>query len=153
MKYDVPRVGVLEFDTIVLDLNGTLSVKWVISNKTKEKISKLRELWFTIYLLTGDARWTWQTLCNDLWIDLIVTQGSEEKAEFMKKIGREKTVAIGNARIDIGMFQHAELSIATIQAEWIHRALLDHVDIIIPSIEDALDLFIDGDSLRATMII
>jgi len=35
----------------------------------------------------------------------------------MKKIGKEKTVAIGNARIDIGMFQNAALSIATIQSE------------------------------------
>ena len=153
MKYDVPRVGILEFDTIVLDLNGTLSVKWMISDETKEKISRLRELGFTIYLLTGDARWTGQTLCDNLWIDLVVTQGSKEKAAFMKKIGKEKTVAIGNARIDIGMFQNAALSIATIQSEWIHTAILEHVDIIIPNIEDALDLFIDWDSLRATMII
>lgn len=153
MKYDVPRVGILEFDTIVLDLNGTLSVKWKISDETKEKISKLRELGFTIYLLTGDARWTGQALCDNLWIDLVVTQGSDEKAAFMKKIGKEKTVAIWNARIDIGMFEHAGLSIATIQAEWIHRTILQYVDIVIPSIEDALDLFIDWDSLRATMII
>ena len=76
-----------------------------------------------------------------------------EIRELVTSIGKEKTVAIGNARIDIGMFQNAALSIATIQSEWIHTAILEHVDIIIPNIEDALDLFIDWDSLRATMII
>jgi soluble P-type ATPase len=81
------------------------------------------------------------------------------KKQFQKKIKScfflendiETTAAIGNARIDIGKFKHAKLSIATLQSEGIHTGILPYVDIIVPNINDALDLFIDSDALIATM--
>ena len=69
----------------------------------------------------------------------------------MQQFDKEKTAAIGNARIDIGTFQNAKISIATLQAEGIHSGILSYVDIIVPSIESALQLFIDKKSLEGTL--
>lgn len=151
MKYDIPQVGSIEITTIVLDLNGTLSVNGAIPEGVQERLIQLRDLGFAIILFTGDQRGTAAQLCNDLGIELQRASSGEEKEALFLKLDTEHTAAIGNARIDIGTFKHAKLSIATLQAEGIHTDIIEHVDVIVPSITHALDFFIDPDILAATM--
>ena len=40
MKIEIPKGETIEINTIVLDLNGTLAVKGVVSEKTKKLIRK-----------------------------------------------------------------------------------------------------------------
>ncbi len=151
MKYNIPEIWEIEIDTIVLDLNGTLSVKWQIIEWVRERIDKLKELWMHILLLTWDQRWTAKNLCSELWIDFKKATTAEMKGECMQRLNCDTTVSIWNARIDIETFKMAKLSIATLQGEWIHTEIILNVDIIVTSINDALDILIDGDSLCATM--
>lgn len=151
MQYNIKKRGNLEIDTLVLDLNGTLSVNGQIPEGAKERIDKLRELGFKIILFTGDQRGNAEQLCGELGIEFKVAQSSAEKEAEMLKLDTQKCAAIGNARIDIGTFKHARLSILTLQAEGIHTACIQQVDIIVPSILDALDLFINKDSLCGTL--
>jgi P-type E1-E2 ATPase len=151
MIYQVTGVGEIELNTIVLDLNGTLQVQDEIVAGAKERLAKLRELGYKIYLFTGDQRGNAAEVCADLGIDYKVTKSTEEKAQGMQEFNKENTVAIGNARIDIGMFENAKVRIATLQAEGIHAGILGHVDVITNSINDALDLLIDPNTFAATM--
>ena len=151
MKYEVPHGIAYEIETIVLDLNGTLSVHGKILEGVKQRISKLNELGFKIILFTGNQRGTADQLCDELGIEFKVTQTGKQKEEEMLKLDINKCAAIGNARIDIGTFKHAKLSILTLQAEGIHTKTLNHADIVVPSIIDALDLFLNKDSLCATL--
>ncbi|MFH1649631.1 MAG: hypothetical protein ABIA93_03710 [Candidatus Woesearchaeota archaeon] len=151
MKYEVPYGKTFEIDTLVLDLNGTLSVNGKIPKGVKERIDKLIALGFKIILFTGNQRGTADKCCNDLRIEYKVAQTSKEKEVEMLKLDVNKCAAIGNARIDIGTFKHAKLSILTLQAEGIHAKAIPYADIIVPSILDALDLFINKDSLCATL--
>lgn len=140
----------LVLDTVVLDLNGTLSVYGKIPAGVPLLLARLRKKGFKILLLTGDQRGTAKRLCKELGITYEIAHGSAEKAAAMKRFGK-RCVAIGNARIDNGMFTHAALSIATLQAEGIHTGILKHVDIIVPSVKDALMLLLDPDALCATL--
>lgn len=151
MIYNIPEVGEIEIDTIVLDLNGTLSVNGQVVDGAKERLSALRQMGFEVILFTGDQRGTAGDLCSDLGIKFHKAVTSKEKEELFLKLDVEKTAAIGNARIDNGTFKHAKISVATLQAEGIHTGILQYVDVIVPSINDALDLFIDKNSLCATM--
>lgn len=151
MIYDVPEVGKIEIKTLVLDLNGTLSIKGVISDVTREKIKELLEKGVNVILFTGDQRGTALNLCDELGINFIRCKNSAEKKEAMKKFNKETTASIGNARIDIGTFEESRISVATVQAEGIHTGIISHVDVIVPSIEDALDFFLDKDTFAATM--
>lgn len=151
MKYQIPAVGELEINTIVLDLNGTLAVKGKIVKGAKERINKLNELGIKVILFTGDARGNAAELCQDLGIKFKKAASQEEKEKFFLELDTETTAAIGNARIDLGKFKHAKLSIATLQAEGIHTEILKYVDVIVPSINDALDLFIDENIIKATL--
>jgi soluble P-type ATPase len=149
MKYEIKGLG--EIDTIVVDLNGTLAVKGKIVSGAKERLASLKKKGFKIILFTGDQRDNASELCSDLGIEFKKAVSAEEKERFFLELNTGRTAAIGNARIDIGKFKHAKLSIATLQAEGIHTGILRYVDIIVPSINDAFDLFLDLNSLEATL--
>lgn len=151
MIYAIPQVWEIDITTIVLDLNGTLAVQWVVVDGVEDRINKLKTLGFSIILFTGDQRGNASLLCKELGIECSYASSHEEKEKLFLELDVDHTAAIGNARIDNGTFRHAKLSIATLQAEGIHTGILPYIDIIVPSILDALDLFIDWDSLKATM--
>ncbi|MCA9391645.1 HAD hydrolase family protein [candidate division WWE3 bacterium] len=151
MNYEVPGVGEIEIKVIVLDLNGTLSVNGQVPDGVKQRLDKLNELGIEIVLFTGDQRGTAQDLCDDLGISFVRCKSLEEKEKAMGNYDSETTAAIGNARIDIGTFKKAKVSVATLQAEGIHAGILEHVDVVVPTINDALDFFIDTNTFAATM--
>lgn len=139
-----------DLDTIVLDLNWTLTVGGVINDSTKVIIDQLMQNKWKLYLLTWNQRWNAGEF-ESLWIEVIIAKNSEEKADFMKTLNSDNVVSIWNARIDIWMFKNSSISIATLQSEWIHTWILWHVDILVPSIDDALYLFLDSNRFAATM--
>ncbi len=146
-----PNNKSLEITTIVLDLNGTLSVKGVVADSTKELIRQLKQLGYRLVLISGDIRGSAKTIADELELDLSLGKTSEEKAAQMQQFDKSKTAAIGNARIDIGTFENAALRIATIQAEGIHTGILAYVDILIPGIDEALQLFMDKKAMEGTL--
>ncbi len=146
-----PNNETLEITTIVLDLNGTLSVKGVVADSTKELIRQLKRAGYRLVLISGDIRGSAKTIADELGLELYLGKSSKEKAAQMQQFDKSKTAAIGNARIDIGTFKNAALRIATLQAEGIHTGILKHVDIIVPHIDDALKLFLEKKSLEGTL--
>ena len=151
MIYHIPKGETIEIDTIVLDLNGTLTVKGILKESTIELIKRLQSNDFRLVLISGDIRGNAKTIADKLGMDLYLGSTSDEKAAQMQQFDKNKTAAIGNARIDIGTFENAILSIATLQSEGIHTAIIKHVDIIVPSIDNALQLFLDKKSLEGTL--
>ena len=151
MIFNIPQAKNIEIDTIVLDLNGTLTVYGKLSEETKKLIQKLKDLQYRLVLISGDIRGQAKEIAEILDLELFLGKTSEEKAQQMQQFNKEKTAAIGNARIDIGTFKNAKISIATLQKEGIHTGILPYVDILVPSIESALQLFIDKKSMEGTL--
>ncbi|MFH1601917.1 MAG: HAD family hydrolase [Candidatus Shapirobacteria bacterium] len=151
MKYEPKGVGEIILENIILDLNGTLAVKGKIVLGAKERLNKLKRLGFQIYLFSGDQRGNAASLAKELGIKFVKGKSSQEKEELTRKLDTKKTVAIGNARIDIGTFKPCKLRIGTLQPEGIHTGILKHIDILVPSINDALDLLLDPHSLNSTL--
>ncbi len=62
-------------------------------------------------------------------------------------------VGIGeiDARIDIGTFKPVKLRIGTLQSEGIHTGILKHIDVLVPSVNAALDFLIYPDIFNSTM--
>jgi len=141
----------IELDSIALDLNGTLAVGGLIKETTKQRISLLKKKGFDFFLISGDARGNASKIAEELGINLFIAKNSREKLTAVKKIPSKNIIAIGNARIDLGMFKKAKLKIITLQAEGIHTSIILKADIIVPNINDALDLFIDEKRFLSTM--
>lgn len=140
-----------ELDTIVIDLNGTLSVKGKIPYGVWWRIRRLRRMGFEILLLTGNQRHNAAFIAHHLGMTFVEAHNAKEKGKAMRHLPSKNIVAIGNARIDIETFKNAKISIATLQDEGIHPEILKYVDILVPSINAALDVLIDPDTFAATM--
>jgi soluble P-type ATPase len=151
MIFEIPNRETLDIKTIVLDMNGTITVRGKLIKGVARRLKKLEKLGYRIILFTGDLRGNANKLCKKLGINYAVCKNSDEKEREILGIGPEHCAAIGNARIDIGTFKHAKISILVIEGEGIHVETIPFCDIIVRSINDALDLFIDKNSLIATM--
>jgi P-type E1-E2 ATPase len=151
MDYVLNTGKIITLSTILLDLNGTLSVNGKIVKGSKERIKKLKKMGFQLVMLSGDSRGNAKKIAKELGIECIITKSSKEKKKAIKQFNRKECIAIGNARIDIGMLKHAKISMLTLQIEGIHTGAIKYADIIVPSILDAFDIFIKPHNFRSTM--
>ena len=141
----------LIIDTIILDLNGTLAIDGKVIEGVAERIELLRQDAFTLFLFTGDTHGNAGAISDALVLEVRVTKTADDKANQALALGSETCAAIGNGKIDEILFQTVRLSIATLQAEGVHKDTFLAADIVVPSINDALDLFIHQQRLVATL--
>lgn len=151
MKYSIPGQDELEIKTIILDLNGTLAVGGIIPEGVKDRINHLKGRGFQILFFTGNTRNDADELAADLQIDWKLAKSADEKREAALMLGPESCASIGNGLIDLELMRTVKLRIVTLQAEGIHVQTLINSDIVVPTILDALDLFIDEQRLIATL--
>jgi len=146
MKVEIPGQGELEIKTVVLDLNGTIAVRGQLVEGVKERVDTIKQKGLRVVLFSGDTRGNAEKLAGELDIEFIRAGTAEEKGAEISKLDSETCAAIGNGLIDV-----AKLAIVTLQAEGIHTKALLAADVVVPSINDALDLLIDENSLIATL--
>lgn len=151
MTYDIPGQGRLEIKTIILDLNGTLSVAGTVPGGVKERLEQLKANGFKVLFFTGDTRNDADELATSLGIAWKLAKNAEDKKNLALELEPETCASIGNGLIDLELMKAVKLRIVTLQAEGVHVQTLLNSDIVIPTINDALDLFIDEQRLIATL--
>ncbi len=151
MIYNIPGYGELEIKTIILDLNGTLSVGGVIPDGVPARLAQLREKGFSIILFTGNTRNDADEICGTLGIEWRLAKSAADKASLAQEMDPEHCATIGNGRIDLELFKTVKLGVVTLQAEGVHTKTLLEADVVVPNILDALDLFIDEQRMVATL--
>jgi soluble P-type ATPase len=149
--YDVPGSGSVELKTIILDLNGTLSVGGTIVDGVKERLARLKAAGFNTILFTGNTRGDADSIASDLGIEWKLAKSAEDKKKHALALDPDTCASIGNGLIDLQLMKVVKLRIATLQAEGIHVQTLLNCDVVIPTINDALDLLIDPQRLIATL--
>lgn len=150
MIYAIPGQDELEIKTIILDLNGTLSVGGVVPDGVKERLLRLKPH-FKIVFFTGNTRNDADELAKNLGIEWRLAKTAGDKRRLALELEPNTCATIGNGLIDLELFAVVRLSIATLQAEGVHVKTLLNADIVIPTINDALDMFIDEQRLIATL--
>jgi soluble P-type ATPase len=151
MVFDIPGQTKLEIRTIILDLNGTLSVGGTVPEGVKPRLNKLKQLDYSLLFFTGNTRGDAQQLADELGIDWKLAKNAAAKRELAQTLNPDTCASIGNGLIDRELMSIVKLRIVTLQAEGVHVQTMLQSDIIIPTICDALDLFIDPSRLIATL--
>ncbi len=144
---DLPLV----IDTLILDLNGTLAIDGIVIEGVAERIAALRKKGLKLFLFTGDTHGNAAAIAAALGLQVRVTKTADAKAAEALTLHPETCAAIGNGKIDAKMFDVVRLAIATLQCEGVYIQTLNAADIVVPTINDALDLFIKEKRLIATM--
>lgn len=151
MTYDVPGQGRIEINTIILDLNGTLSVGGVVPDGVKERLEQIQRKGIRCVFFTGNTRNDADDLAANLGIEWKLAKNSEEKRNLALGLDPKTCASIGNGLIDLELMKAVKLRIVTLQAEGAHIQTVLNADVIIPNINDALDLFLDEPRLVATL--
>ena len=152
IKIQIPGREELVLHHLVLDYNGTIAEDGNILEGIRPRLAELSED-LSIYVITADTHGTAAKKCEGLPLQVLTfptTEVGKIKAEEATKM-EGGVITIGNGFNDIQMSDAADLSICVIGKEGCCGALLAHTDVVVTSIEDALDLLLKTGRLRATL--
>ena len=152
IKIQIPGREDVMLSHLVLDYNGTIAEDGNIIEGIRPRLAELcKEL--SIYVITADTHGTAAKKCEGLPLQVLTfptTEVGKIKAEEVRKLSGG-VVTVGNGFNDIQMSDAADLSICVMGKEGCCGALLMHTDVVVTSIEDALDLLLIPGRLRATL--
>lgn len=152
LTVEIPGRAPLTLNHLVLDYNGTIAEDGIVIGGIAERLEELKNL-LSICVITADTHGTAAKHCEGLPLEVLTYPTVEVgtiKAEQVKALSGG-VVCIGNGYNDILMSDAADLSIAVIGKEGCCGALLQHADVVVTDILDALDLLLKQGRLRATL--
>jgi soluble P-type ATPase len=153
LKIEIPDFKNIDAEHLVLDFNGTLAID---GHYIQDVIGQLVQISanLNVHVLTADTFGSVHKEFSGLPITIKVlenTSQDKQKLDYVKNLGSEKVIAIGNGRNDVLMLKESALSIGVIQAEGAFSQVVDCSHVICTSINDALSLLINPKRLLATL--
>ncbi|MFP4285473.1 MAG: HAD family hydrolase [Desulfovermiculus sp.] len=153
LNIDIPDFGQLQLEHLVMDYNGTMAVDGIPVQGIRRRVDKLAEH-VQVHVITAD---TFGKVTSELedWACTVKILGQEDqvgqKLAFVRELGADKCVCIGNGRNDRMMLEAAALGLAVMLDEGTSRECLLSADIALPGIMQALDLLLYPLRMTATL--
>lgn len=153
LSIQIPGFGSLTLEHLVLDYNGTLAVDGVLIPGVAEALNALSDQ-LIVHVITADtfglaAKGLRAVNCKLTVLDK--GRQDQAKADFVNRLGADRTVSIGNGRNDALMLSAASLGIAVILGEGASAVSLHAADIVCTDIVRALELLMHPLRLTATL--
>lgn len=149
----IPGYKDLNLSHLVLDFNGTLATDGRIISGVNERLAALSEN-LGIHVLTADTFGTVRAgFQNTPYTVSVLGKDNQDKAklDYVKKLGAQNTVAVGNGRNDRRMLEGSALGIAITGDECAAFTTIKSADIVAPNILCALDLLLNPLRMTATL--
>jgi len=146
----IPGKDTIRLKHVVLDFTGTLAFHGEPYPSIRERLWNLTTKLHVI-VATADTFGTARQSLAGLPLEVRVIRTGADKACIVEEIGPESVVAIGNGCNDVAMMEVAALGIAVIGPEGAAGDLLRVADIVVNSIDDALDLLENPRRIAATL--
>ena len=153
IEITIPGRGNYTITNVVVDLNGTIAVDGKIIQDVKEKVAMLSQK-VDIFLVTADTNKNAERLVRDLPVTLYKIREAEEddqKLRVVLKQGKNNTVSIGNGCNDVSMLKESAIGICIVGGEGASTEAMMASDLVVATINDALDLLLKPHRLRATL--
>ena len=142
IELNIPGRGTIELEHMVCDVNGTLAVDGNFLEGVSRGINALRDR-LKIHLLTADTHQKQSVIDFELNLKAIrIEPGNEaaQKSAYIKHLGPEKVVAIGQGANDTEMLQQAAIGICVLSPEGTALEALQAADLLVPDIRTAFEL-------------
>ena len=149
----VPGRGHYLIEHLILDLNGTIALDGKIIGGVKERLITLSKD-LTIIVVTADTNRNAMKLLKGLPVTLRTIEESrenEQKARLVREKGEEVTVCVGNGSNDVSMLKEAAIGICIVGREGASSEAIMAADLVVPSINDALELFLKPHRMKASL--
>jgi P-type E1-E2 ATPase len=153
IKIQIPNFGDLKLEHLVLDYNGTLALDGKLVAGVEKRLIKLAQN-FQIHFLTADTFGKAASQLEGIPAKLHILKKNNEalqKEDYVKLLGSENVVAVGNGNNDRSMIKTAALGIAVIGTEGCANAAIQAADIIVTDINHGLELLLNPLRCKATL--
>ncbi len=153
VEIEIPGWGALSLKYLVMDYNGTLAVDGRLIDGVDIVLARLAQK-LDLHVLTADTFGLAKKGLSGIPCELSILareNQAEGKEKFVRQLGADKTVAVGNGRNDRLMLEASALGIALILAEGASSETIASADIVCNSIIDALSLLENPLRLVATL--
>ncbi len=153
LKLDIPGGKMMELHFLVLDYNGTIACDGRFIAGVTDRIADLSQS-LSVHILTADTFGSVRKELNGIPCEIVIIpkgNQAEVKVNYIRRLGAEQCVCVGNGRNDTLMLKEAGLGIAVIQTEGAATEALFAAKVVTHSILDALDLLRHPLRLAATL--
>lgn len=157
IKVEIPGFGRLDVAALVSDFSGTLSCGGRVTRGVERRIVKLARI-LDIHILTADTFRTVKRELGNLPVEIHVLDSDRQdlrKERFVKAMAPQHVAALGNGMND-RLFLRAVrvaggLAVAVDNGEGCATKTLQNAGLFIGGAENALDLLLEPDRLKATL--
>jgi P-type E1-E2 ATPase len=153
LEIDIPGRGALVLEHLVLDVNGTIAFDGAPLDGVAGELRALDGVLARV-IVTADTHGTAGSLADELGVRLqVISAGgeAEQKAAFVRELGADSVVALGNGANDVAMLREAALGICVIGAEGAFSDAADAADVVVTDPVHALGLLSSPRRLVATL--
>ncbi|MCJ7718219.1 MAG: HAD family hydrolase [Anaerolineales bacterium] len=153
IRIEIPGIEEINIDHVVFDVNGTLAVDGSLLPDVDSLLIELGER-VNIHLLTADTHGKQAEIDRQLGMTatrMKAGKEAEQKAAFLKKLGGDRSAAIGQGANDSLMLKEARIGICVLSEEGAAVETLLQADLVAPDIISALSLLIHPTRLVASL--
>lgn len=153
MKLSIPGQKDIEITDVLFDYNGTLAVDGVLYPEVAEQINALADQ-VNFHVITADTFGSVQAQLKDVTCQVVTIADDEQdqqKLDYLLKLGKDNTMAVGNGMNDHLMLKESVIGIALLQDEGLCRATLMASDLLCKSINDVFAYFHKTNRLVASL--
>ncbi len=152
-ELDIPGFGIVMLEHLVSDFTGTLSVDGKLLPGVREQLNRIAEF-LKIHVLTADTFGMAKVELEGVDCGIHILEGEHhdvQKEGYVKRLGPDRVIALGNGNNDRKMLGAAIIGIAVCLKEGCAGDAIKSSDVIVTSITDALDLLLNPKRLKATL--
>ena len=153
LEIDIPGGKILRLTHLILDYNGTIARDGSLLEGVAVRLEMLAHK-LEIHVVTADTFGSVRGQVAGLPVQVAVIAPENQdraKAEYLDRLGPGNSVTMGNGKNDALMLKQAALGVAVLESEGAASAALLAADVVTPGINQALDLLLKPDRLRATL--
>jgi soluble P-type ATPase len=158
IRIAIPGFGPLEIDRVVTDYTGTHSFKGAVRKSVRARLARLARL-VEVHVLTVDTFGTARHELRRLPVKLhfLNDDGRQDKQKqrFVVKYDRKHVAAFGNGNIDRLLLKTVRdaggLAVAVDNGEGCAVDTILNANILVHGSEQALDLLLEPNTLKATL--
>ena len=153
IEIEIPGFRMLRLSRLALDYNGTLAVNGNLITGVKPRLSQLAGS-LSVHVITADTFGKAASALDGIDCQLVILPPGNQaaaKANFIRQLGEQATIAVGNGRNDRLMLEQAALGIAVLGEEGAAGAVVMAADIVVRDVLSALDLLRNPRRLIATL--
>lgn len=153
LSIDIPGFGPVRAEHLVSDFSGTLAADGRLPDGVRTRLAKIASI-LRIHVVSSD---TFGTAASELrGLDLSVrllsgTDHDRQKDDYVRALGPQAVIAVGNGNNDRRMLTTARIGIAVLGGEGCAVAALGGADIVVRCAEEALDLVLQPARLKAAL--